>query len=425
MKPYYLYQRNGTYYVSFYDEETGTKTTKKSTGTGKKSEADKIAQQWLLEGIPKDKRKKEEEKTTVEFKKLLERIALSDLTEEQVSQVQELFKRQDKIDSYVAAKTPSSEKLVDFLERFWNWETSPYIQEKKMYHHSIHKYYVKRNHGYVEKHYRPFFKDISLGAVTKQDIKSFMKYLTDLELSPESINQITRAVTTALKWAYNNELTQNNCFEGLTFVAVTHKHREVLTLEQASAVFAVEWKTEYSRLANLTAMCTGMRAGEIQALRLEDIGVDRLYVRHAWDRGENCLKTPKNGEAREVPIPPQLRDLLLKQANSNPYNEGLKGFVFYGLIPGQPMDAKRWLVCLRDALSKIGYSDPNSICFHAWRHLYSARMADFIDQRKLQRATGHKTAAMLEHYANHAKEQDFADLATCANNLFLPIVDEF
>ena len=43
----------------------------------------------------------------------------------------------------------------------------------------------------------------------------------------------------------------------------------------------------------------------------------------------------------EVPITPKLRDMLLAQAALNPYDEGLKGFVFFGLIPEQPTNPKK------------------------------------------------------------------------------------
>lgn len=59
------------------------------------------------------------------------------------------------------------------------------------------------------------------------------------------------------------------------------KKREILTMEQAAAVFASEWDNDTAKLANAVAFYTGMRAGEVAALRFEDIGVDRLYVRHS------------------------------------------------------------------------------------------------------------------------------------------------
>ena len=53
-----------------------------------------------------------------------------------------------------------------------------------------------------------------------------------------------------------------------------------------------------------------MRQGEIAALRLEDIGTDRIYIRHSWSKYEG-LKETKTNECREIKIPKQLRDMLL------------------------------------------------------------------------------------------------------------------
>lgn len=420
-KPYFLSQRNSIWYVFFCDEQ-GKVISKKSTGTDKKFLAQRKAAEWLVNGVPQ-KEKAEKETEDLDFLKLAKDLSSAELTDSQLEKLMSILANNGYVESFVPAKAPSAQNFADFCHDFWDWEKSPYIKEKQLYKHSIHQYYVKRNAGYVELHIRPFFGNRSLGSITKKDVKEFMMNLSQKDLSAQSINQITRVATVALKWAYNNDLTKNNCFDGLTFVAVRSKKREVLTMEEASAVFASEWPNEVSRLANLTAMCTGLRAGEIRGLMLQDIGIDRIYVRHSWGRGSEGLKTPKNGEEREVPILPELRDLLLAQAAKNPYDEGLKGFVFFSVLPKIPMDDKPWLRDLRKVLKDIGYEDPERICFHAWRHFYSARMADLIDQRKLQRATGHKTAAMLEHYADHAKEQDFVELSKTARLLFEPIVE--
>lgn len=52
---------------------------------------------------------------------------------------------------------------------------------------------------------------------------------------------------------------------------------------------------------NLTASQTGMRLGEVQALRIENIKKDHLIVKHSWDR-VNILKSTKTGKERIVPI---------------------------------------------------------------------------------------------------------------------------
>jgi integrase len=45
-------------------------------------------------------------------------------------------------------------------------------------------------------------------------------------------------------------------------------------------------------------------------------------------------------------------------------------------------------------------------------------MADRVDIRTVQLATGHKSAAMAEHYADHAQDQHFKGVAAAARDAF-------
>jgi len=82
-----------------------------------------------------------------------------------------------------------------------------------------------------------------------------------------------------------------------------------------------------------------MRQGEIAALRLQDIGEDRIYIRHSWGKYDG-LKTPKNGEEREIRIPHQLRDMIIIQAMKNPWRQDLSAFVF--LVRVEPIG--QWIL---------------------------------------------------------------------------------
>ena len=63
------------------------------------------------------------------------------------------------------------------------------------------------------------------------------------------------------------------------------------------------------------------------------------------------------------------------------------------------------------------------ICFHSWRHYYAKHLADKIELRKVQLATGHKSGIMAEHYANHAGEKDFAELSSAVEIAFSNILE--
>jgi integrase len=84
----------------------------------------------------------------------------------------------------------------------------------------------------------------------------------------------------------------------------------VLTVEEAGALFAKPWADGAAMAGNLLSATTGMRQGEVLAVRGGDIGEGVLSVGHSWS-AEDGLKSPKNGEARPVPLLPEVREALL------------------------------------------------------------------------------------------------------------------
>ena len=62
------------------------------------------------------------------------------------------------------------------------------------------------------------------------------------------------------------------------------------------------------------------------------------------------------------------------------------------------------------------------ICFHSWRHFYTASLADRIEMRSVQLATGHKTTAMAEHYANHAQGDHLEAVSRAVSDVFAKVL---
>ena len=156
---------------------------------------------------------------------------------------------------------------------------------------------------------------------------------------------------------------------------------------------------------NERAMHTEMRAGEIQALTVDDLGEDEIYVRRSWSKYDG-LKCCKNCEERSVPISisHQLYLKLKMLADFNPHGNG---FIFYSTVKDKPMDSKQFNKYLKRALAEIGYADSKDICFHSWKHFFIARILDYVqDKRYAMALSGHKTEAMLNHYGAHLEVEN-------------------
>lgn len=378
---------------------------------------------------------------SVEEKKIVDSILTEEISKKGVEKIVEALQMKNYIVSAVLPETPESETFAHFLDRFWDYRKSPYVREKLVVGQSIHKRYVKIMHGRALSYWVPLLGNRPLGSITRKDIKKCMwRFATlpqrirtrkkdtngkwiyvDKMISPETVNQAVRSATCALKWAYHNGLIKNDCFSGLIYCHVVPQKRTIPTLKEAKKIFSAKWEHEPYRIANLTAMSTGMRIGEVQALQIKDLGRDRIYIRHNWARNDG-LKVPKNGCAREIKVPHELLTLLWKQAEQNPFGKSPEDFVFFGFSRNIPCGCRHWNEELHKITMKLKISNHKKITFHCWRHFFTSTMADYVDERKLQLATGHKSIEMLEHYAAHESEETLDELGKTAKNLFLPII---
>lgn len=399
--PFSLSKRQDSpfYYVRFKNESTGEYLPAKSTRQTEKRQAQKVAWEWFKSGqIGSQKKEK--------LDNLIFQNEIKKADEETLKLVIQELKNRGTIKAVVYKDSESSVMASQFLLDFWTWDKSQYVAEKKRKNHSIGKRHCSKQIGNVKNYWFDFLQNKTLGELTKKDINSFVDMIADTDKSFCAKNDIIRAGTTAFKWAKTKGLIETDLFSNIIFFSGQNKPREILTPELAEAVFRVSWNNDRAKLANMLAMCTGLRAGEIQALRLKDLGRDRLYINHSWNF-QDGLKSTKNGETRTVYLPfPQIINALKELAEANPYKQGLDGFVFWASIPEKPMEAKIWLTELRQALKNIGVAESNKYTFHSWRHYYSSYMIERVNQKILQKQTGHKTMAMLEHYADHEIKGD-------------------
>lgn len=155
------------------------------------------------------------------------------------------------------------------------------------------------------------------------------------------------------------------------------------------------------------ALHTGMRIGEICGLRWQDVDLakDRLTVCNAIgrDRGATYNKPPKSGKTRQIPIDPELHELLAARRTAMIEDCAelevafSKGFYVIGTVAGDYQSpnalSKQW-AHLSAALNLTGAAGKRAT-FHDLRHTFASHaIAEKMDPASVAAILGHSSIKM-------------------------------
>ena len=152
----------------------------------------------------------------------------------------------------------------------------------------------------------------------------------------------------------------------------------------------------------LTAAFTGLRRGELVALRWRDVDFAGSVLRVRSSYVEGRLSTPKSGKVRSVPLAPDVAEALAKLGQRERFT-GDDDLVFVGDWGGY-LDASALRRRYGTALNRAGL---RRLRFHDLRHTFGTRMIAKADIRRVQEWMGHadiQTTMRYLHYAPHAED---------------------
>jgi len=260
---------------------------------------------------------------------------------------------------------------------------------------------------------------VLLKNIETQDMERFRDYLIDDGLSASSVRQAQLAVKQVLEWATRRGLMQRVPI--IESVVGRAKERGILTPEEVKSLFRLPSWSKTHLAINMLAYSTGMRLGEILALRRSAFHATEGYidVDSSWDRMTKSVKSTKTRKARFVPIPTSVQMLLRELLAANPDLED-DDFVFPGRKPRQPLDRKMVERVLFKMLAEIGIDEASrierNITFHSARHFFNSLLVNRgVPDLKVKALTGHTTDAMTNHYYH---VDDLKDVAEPGESLF-------
>lgn len=307
----------------------------------------------------------------------------------------------------LAKRVPTLQEWVD--ERHWFiWDECLYTKGKLARstpeQPGISRGYVDKCRTYLDTYILPYFGSQKLDAIEPPELENWLFMLDEKGLSHKSINNIAVAFRTITKEATRLDVIREDPWIKVSMFAASMKKKGALATQEAKqlmhpATMREIWKDrELYYYANLTCMLTGMRIGEVLALRKEDIFPDHISVNGSWQREYKTRGTVKTKRNRIIAIPLYLYNALTAFAVWD-------GYIFSFNGGESPATSINVLKAFYEALEHIGITKQEAkdrrITVHSWRvwnntYLRAKNVPDAI----VRSQTGHTTEEMTDHYTN-------------------------
>lgn len=246
----------------------------------------------------------------------------------------------------------------------------------------------------IRAHIRPRWGGTRLADLRHEAIQ---EWLAGIDRKPATVRKIHRVLSQALDYAVKSGRLSRNPAKGVSLPRVRHAEMRFLSHNQVDEL--AREVGEWWRLLVLTLAYTGLRWGEVAALRVSrlDLLRRRLIVAESVTpvRGVMVWGAPKSHERREVPLP----RFLARQLELHITGKGPDDLVFTG-PRGAVLRARVFQrAALSGAANRIGIAGFHP---HEFRHTAaSLAIAAGADVKVVQRMLGHKSATMTLDLYGH------------------------
>ncbi|KIR02475.1 putative phage integrase/recombinase [Lachnospiraceae bacterium TWA4] len=281
--------------------------------------------------------------------------------------------------------------------------TSLYLQSvRKNLKESSYSLYKRR----CDKHILPFFGSMKCHKITVETVQEFLDYKASMDLSQSSISGIRTTLMAILHYGFTNYSL--NYFE----LPKQLKKKELKTIpvmEESDVLKFISYlsnQNSRSALGILLCLCTGLRIGEVCALRMKDINTVQGLLTVEMTMGRVSIPDSRVGSKtkivfskpkstcsnRIIPIPPILLQKL-KELPNRPNDFFLTGSEEKFIEPRRLQN--HYTKYLKDV--GIPYMK-----FHSLRHTFASRSIEAgFDVKSLSEILGHYNVAFTMAYYVH------------------------
>lgn len=270
---------------------------------------------------------------------------------------------------------------------------------------------VEGYESFLRVHLAPFFGEQPVGRITSSDVEGFIAEKLGAGCAPKSIRNYLGLLHSIFDFAERRGWGRGNPCKRVDRPVGEQADPGIRFLDEAeleALLRAVrgDGLGPTDRVLYLTAAMTGLRQGELLALRWRDIDwqAARVRVTQNYVRGE--FGTPKSKRSsRSVPLADRLAVELERHFKASPW-QGDDDLIFAHPEIGRPLERSRLLKRFKRNLARASVREMR---FHDLRHTFGTRVAAAgVPLRTLQEWMGHRDFKTTLIYADYQpSEQEF------------------
>lgn len=266
----------------------------------------------------------------------------------------------------------------------------------------------------INNHLLPVFGDCQISDITRDDVSQFCNLLLSEEndttaLSPKTASSIMCVLKNIFDYAAQVKQYATVDLRGISIRQPQRQLRVLSLSEQQKLSEHLRNNLNLHNLGILICLYTGLRLGEICALRWEDVNFEEkaIYVHQTMQRlqctesGESktqiLISNPKsNSSVRRIPIPDELFNLIAQ------YRFPENAYFLTGTSK-QYVEPRNMQNKFKRAVKDCGIENVN---FHTLRHTFATRCVELgFDIKSLSEILGHSSVNItLNRYVHPSME---------------------
>lgn len=309
-------------------------------------------------------------------------------------------------------KAESTMMFAQFYREKWEPTMLPLLKK------SSANYYQKL----LNLHVVPYFGPKQLREIGRADVQEFLKKKRESGLSGSTVHGIRTALSKVLQTAVDWQWLENNPARGVIVGDRKPKsERQFLSASDVGRLLAV--LTEPCRMIVQVAVLTGLRIGEILALRWKNVDLDRNVLRVRETVYEGRFGGPKTrSSTRDVPLSEAACDGL-RAHRSRSSETGAEDLVFFSQA-GTPLNPKNLMNrALRPACRQLRLPD---IGWHSFRHTHATLLSEAGESLKTAQALlGHSDVETTLNIYTHAIPESQRRAVEKVAGILFPSVPNF